>query len=88
MHHDPIPCAAPIVSCKHDVILRGGQERCQTRSMIFLVTLSHGFQEPNPDVNPFITNEFPCQVKLHVKPKRISRCNHNVFHLEKLKDLT
>ena len=26
--------------------------------------------------------------KLHVKYIRISRCNHNVFHLEKLKDLT
>ena len=27
-------------------------------------------------------------LKLHVKSKRISRCDHNVFHLEKLKDLT
>ena len=27
-------------------------------------------------------------LKLHVKSRRIPRCNHTVFHLEKLKDLT
>ena len=26
-------------------------------------------------------------LKLHVKSRKISRCDHNVFHLEKLKDL-
>ena len=25
-------------------------------------------------------------LKLHVKSRKISRCDHNVFHLEKLKD--
>ena len=27
-------------------------------------------------------------LKIHAESRKISRCNHNVFHLEKLKDLT
>ena len=27
-------------------------------------------------------------LKLHVKSRKILRCDHNVFHLERLKDLT
>ena len=42
MHHDAIPSAGSVVSCKHDIILRQEQEKHKTRPMKFLVTFEVG----------------------------------------------